>query len=224
MNIINETTSNHFQLFQNKAGSSIAVGKRVSHTAPEEPVSHPNQPRHSFFIILAIFPDVPPSPPHDWCGTPRLRSVRTRPIGRRVEIPWCVAVDLTGYWQIAVAWHWDAVHCVEGLIVHGLAVWPAAGEFGEIGQKRSEDAAGSRCYTVRSPHVVRAWNTNGHKVAIKRATSMGLWEVNISVLWALHHHTLPSSRWQYQYNTGAVGAWGPMWTISTPCLFQTPSR
>jgi len=62
MNIINQTTSNHFQLFQNKAGSSISVGTRVSHTAPEEPVSHANQPRHSFFIILAIFPDVPPSP------------------------------------------------------------------------------------------------------------------------------------------------------------------
>ena len=44
MNIINQATSNHFQLFQNKAGSSIAVGTRVSYTAPEEPVSHPNQP------------------------------------------------------------------------------------------------------------------------------------------------------------------------------------
>jgi hypothetical protein len=68
---------------------------------------------------------------------------------------------------------------VDGLVVHGLAVWPAAGEFGEIWQKRPEDAARSGCYTVRSPHVVRAWNTNGHKVSLKRATSMGLCEVNI---------------------------------------------
>lgn len=95
-------------------------------------------------------------PPRDWCGTPRLRSVRTRPVGHRVEIAWCVAVGLTGYGQIAVAWHGDAVHCVDGLVVHGLAVGPGAGEFVEIGQKRSEDAAGPGCDAVRSPHVVRA--------------------------------------------------------------------
>ena len=74
MNIINQTTSNHFQLFQNKAGSSIAFGTRVSHTAPEEPVSHPNQPRHPFFIILAIYPDVPPSPRLVWHPTAPLST------------------------------------------------------------------------------------------------------------------------------------------------------
>lgn len=74
MNIINQTTSNHFQLFQNKAGSSIAVGTRVIYTAPEEPVSHPNQSRHSFVIILAIFPGVPPSPRLVWHPTAPLST------------------------------------------------------------------------------------------------------------------------------------------------------
>lgn len=62
MNIINRTTSNHFQLFQNKAGHSITIGTRVSCTAPEESISHPNQPLRPLFVILAMFPDVPPSP------------------------------------------------------------------------------------------------------------------------------------------------------------------
>lgn len=62
MNKINQTTSNHFQRFQNKAESSIGVGTRVSYTAPQESMSHPNQPRYSFFIILAIFPGVSPLP------------------------------------------------------------------------------------------------------------------------------------------------------------------
>lgn len=118
-------------------------------------------------------------PPHDWCGTPRLLSVRTRPVGRRVEVAWRVAIDLTRYGQIAVAWHRDAVHCVDGLFVHGLAVGPATREFGEIGQKRSEDAAGTGCDAVRSPHVVRACNTNGSSVVLKNATAMRLREVNV---------------------------------------------
>lgn len=67
-NVINRTTSNHFQLFQNKARHSIDIGTRVDCTAPEESMSHPNQPLHPLFVILAMFPDVPP--PHDWNGYP----------------------------------------------------------------------------------------------------------------------------------------------------------
>lgn len=59
---------------------------------------------------------------------------------------------------------------MDGLIVYGLVVGPAAGELREIGQEGSEDAAGSRRDAVWSSHVVRAWNRERFPLAATNST------------------------------------------------------